>query len=77
MRDQVSNTSPHNIYLTNGTGEGVKLLISMLIRGKKDGVLMSVPHYPLFSVLTTLNGGTLLPYQLDESRNWALDTKDL
>ncbi len=32
-RDNVSNADPKNIYLTNGAGEGVKLVFNMLIRG--------------------------------------------
>jgi len=32
-RDNVSNADAKNIYLTNGAGEGVKLVFNMLIRG--------------------------------------------
>ena len=65
------------MYLTNGAGEGVKLLFNMLISGKNDGIMIPIPQYPLYSALITLNGGTLVPYYLDEEKNWALDVKDV
>ena len=49
----------------------------MLIGSKKDGIMIPIPQYPLYSALITLNGGTLVPYYLDEGKNWALDVKDV
>mmetsp|Transcript_1948 Transcript_1948/g.1407 ORF Transcript_1948/g.1407 Transcript_1948/m.1407 type:complete len:133 (+) Transcript_1948:505-903(+) len=49
----------------------------MLIRSKSDGILVPIPQYPLYSALITLQGGTMVPYYLDEERNWALDIKEL
>ncbi len=49
----------------------------MLISGKSDGIMIPIPQYPLYSALITLNGGTLVPYYLNESKNWALDVKDV
>jgi aspartate/methionine/tyrosine aminotransferase len=49
----------------------------MLISGKSDGIMIPIPQYPLYSALITLNGGTLVPYYLDESKNWALDVKNV
>lgn len=76
-RDGVHIADSKDIYLTNGAGEGVKLLFNMLIGGKSDGVMIPIPQYPLYSALITLNGGTLVPYYLDESKNWSLDVKDV
>jgi alanine transaminase len=56
-RDNVSNADAKNIYLTNGAGEGVKLVFNMLIRGPNDGIMIPIPQYPLYSALITLNGG--------------------
>jgi len=39
--------------------------------------MIPIPQYPLYSALITLNGGTLVPYYLDESKNWALDVKNV
>lgn len=76
-RDNVKPFDSGNIYLTNGAGEGVKLLFNMLIGSKNDGIMIPIPQYPLYSALITLNGGTLVPYYLDEEKNWALDVKDV
>jgi aspartate/methionine/tyrosine aminotransferase len=76
-RDGVPAFDSGNVYLTNGAGEGVKLLFNMLISGKNDGIMIPIPQYPLYSALITLNGGTLVPYYLDEEKNWALDVKDV
>jgi aspartate/methionine/tyrosine aminotransferase len=59
--------------MTNGASEGVRTFLSMLIRDETDGIMIPIPQYPLYSALVTLNGGTLIPYYLDESKNWALD----
>lgn len=56
-RDNVTNADAKNIYLTNGAGEGVKLVFNMLIRGGNDGIMIPIPQYPLYSALITLNGG--------------------
>jgi alanine transaminase len=42
-RDNVPAFDSGNIYLTNGAGEGVKLLFSMLISGKNDGIMIPIP----------------------------------
>lgn len=76
-RDNVPHCDPKDIYITNGAGEGVKLVFSMLIRGKNDGIMIPIPQYPLYSALITLNGGTQISYFLDEQQNWALDTNDV
>jgi alanine transaminase len=56
-RDNVTDADAKNIYLTNGAGEGVKLVFNMLIRGGNDGIMIPIPQYPLYSALITLNGG--------------------
>ena len=72
-RDGVQDADPENIYLTNGASEGVRLCFSALLRNSNDGILIPIPQYPLYSALLTLNGGELLAYYLDESRNWGLN----
>ena len=69
--------NPNNVYLSNGASEGVETLFSMLINDKKDGILIPVPELPLYSAMITSYGGSILPYYLDESKNWALDIENL
>jgi aspartate/methionine/tyrosine aminotransferase len=66
--------NPSDIFLTNGASEGVRLVAQTIIRppksGFKDGILTPIPQYPLYSALTTLLDGTLVPYYLDEGKGW-------
>ena len=76
-RDGVQDASADKIYLTNGASEGVRLCFQALLRNSNDGILIPIPQYPLYSALLTLNGGELLPYYLDESKNWGLNVEEL
>lgn len=70
-------TNPENIYITNGASEGVRTIFNLLIREKTDGIMIPIPQYPLYSALITLMEGKLVPYYLDEPKNWALDINDV
>ena len=48
-----------------------------LIRDGNDGVMVPIPQYPLYSASLALYGGTLVPYYLDEDKEWGLDVADL
>ncbi len=72
---------PSQIFLTNGASEGVRLCMQTIIRdpttGFRDGILTPIPQYPLYSALTTLLEGTLVPYYLDEQSGWGCRLDDL
>jgi len=51
--------------------------MSMLVRDDKDGIIVPIPQYPLYSALVTLTRAALVPYYLDEERNWGLDADNL
>lgn len=61
----------------SGASPGVHMWLKMLIRNKNDCVLTPIPQYPLYSACLALYGGTLLPYYLDESKDWALSIPEL
>lgn len=65
--------NPDHIFLTDGASVGVRSMLSALIRDARDGVLVPIPQYPLYSASIALYGGSLVPYSLDESKGWALD----
>jgi len=71
----------NNIFLTNGASEGVRFLYTALVRnaqpGFHDGILIPIPQYPLYSALSTLSKGVLVPYYLDESQEWSCSIKSL
>ena len=71
------NVDINNIYLTNGASEGVKLAFKLLLRSEKDGVMVPIPQYPLYSAQLTLDGGTMVKYFLDETKNWGVDVDDI
>ena len=70
---------PANIFLTNGASDGVKALMQTTIRGgaQRDGVLVPIPQYPLYSALTTLYDGELIGYYLDETSDWSFTIDEL
>ncbi|CAN0070932.1 unnamed protein product [Ascophyllum nodosum] len=67
------------IYLTNGASEGVRMLLTCLLRGGsfRDGLLTPIPQYPLYSASLTLLGGELVPYYLNEGGNWGVEMDNL
>jgi alanine transaminase len=73
--------NPGDIFLTNGASEGVRLCMQTIIRdpnsGFKDGVLTPIPQYPLYSALTTLLNGNLIPYYLNEEKGWDCTVSEL
>lgn len=79
-RDGVAG-NPANIFLTNGASEGVRLCMQTFLResaaGHKDGILAPIPQYPLYSALTTLLDGKLVPYYLDEAKGWSCSMESL
>ena len=73
--------STENIFLTNGASEAVRLCMQTIIRGSnsgyRDGVLTPIPQYPLYSALSTLLDAQLVPYYLDESKDWGCSSQRL
>ncbi|OIC41868.1 hypothetical protein A7L55_18100 [Acinetobacter baumannii] len=70
-------SDPDLIFLTDGASKGVMQILNTIIRDEKDGILVPVPQYPLYSAAISLFGGTLAPYYLEESANWGLDIGEL
>lgn len=53
------------------------MLMSMLICHKDDGIMIPIPQYPLYSASIALNGGSVVPYYLDEESGWQLKPEEL
>lgn len=70
-------SDPELIYLTDGASKGVMQILNTIIGGQGDGILVPVPQYPLYSATIALLGGSLVPYYLEETANWGLDTNEL
>lgn len=59
----------NDIFLFDGASPAVKTVLQMLISSEKDGILIPIPQYPLYSAAITLLGGTEIGYYLDERSN--------
>lgn len=63
--------------MCNGASEAVRTAFRLLIRDKKDGIMVPIPQYPLYSALLTLDGGTMVKYYLDEEKGWGVDPEEI
>jgi alanine transaminase len=66
-----------DIFLTNGASPGVHMMMQLLIRNNRDGIMCPIPQYSLYSASLALHGGALVPYYLDESSGWGLEVSKL
>lgn len=69
--------NPFNVYLCNGASEGARHMMMASIRNDSDGVMVPIPQYPLYSAQLALQKGHLIPYYLDEDKNWAVDVNGI
>jgi aspartate/methionine/tyrosine aminotransferase len=60
------------IFLTDGASKGVQSVLRILVSDERDGILIPIPQYPLYSATITLYGGTQVGYHLDEGNGWKL-----
>ncbi|KAL1219851.1 Alanine aminotransferase 2 [Cardamine amara subsp. amara] len=68
---------PNDIFLTDGASPAIHMMLQLLLSSEKDGILCPIPQYPLYSASIALNGGSLVPYYLDEATGWGLEISDL
>lgn len=79
-RDGGIKSDWNNIILTAGATSGIKGLLSLLnckVDGKKPGIMVPIPQYPLYSATISEYGMNLIDYYLNESKNWGLDPAEL
>ncbi|XP_049809813.1 alanine aminotransferase 1-like isoform X1 [Schistocerca nitens] len=73
-------SSSEDIVLTSGATVGIKVVLKLLIgeiNGKKPGVMIPIPQYPLYSATLSEFNMVQIPYYLDEERCWGLDVTEL
>ena len=68
---------PEQIFLTNGASQGAKFVIEMLIADERDGIMIPIPQYPLYSATIRRCGGVQVDYFPDEDAGWTLDSSML
>ena len=82
-RDEIDDSepklrsNPDNIFLTDGASEGAKGVLELLISDSKDGIMIPIPQYPLYSATIKRCGGTQVNYYPDEDHDWSLNVDNL
>ena len=82
QRDQIEKkhglaSDPDLVFLTNGASEAVKSILELLIAGPKDGIMVPIPQYPLYSAAIKKYGGVQVNYYPDEDNDWNLHKEQL
>ncbi|CAB3384810.1 Hypothetical predicted protein [Cloeon dipterum] len=70
----------NNITLCAGASDGIKAVMKLLVKedgGKKPGVMIPIPQYPLYSATLAEFDMYQIGYYLNESNDWALDIAEL
>jgi aspartate/methionine/tyrosine aminotransferase len=68
---------PDAIFLTDGASKGVQAALRLLVADERDGIMIPIPQYPLYSATIALYGGAAVPYHLVESAQWKLSREVL
>jgi len=71
-----ATVSPDRLLLTASTSEAYALLFKLLCN-PGDEVLVPQPSYPLFDLLTALEGVRTRPYQLEYHGVWSIDRESI
>jgi aspartate/methionine/tyrosine aminotransferase len=75
-RDGIA-ADPDAIFLTDGASKAVQSVLRLLVSDERDGIMIPIPQYPLYSATITLYGGAHVPYHLVESAQWKLSREVL
>jgi aspartate/methionine/tyrosine aminotransferase len=76
LRDGIAADKDH-IILTDGASKGVQAVLISLLKHAKDGFMIPIPQYPLYSASIDLYGGNQIGYLLDEKNGWQLSNSIL
>ena len=74
-RDGGVPANASDLFLTDGASPAARMLLSLLIRGPTDGVMVPVPQYPLYSATIALQAGKRVDYFLNEEKRWSLEVR--
>jgi alanine transaminase len=70
--------NPDLIFLTDGASPGVQLILRAIINDEKDGIMIPIPQYPLYSASIDMYGGSQVHYYVKENENnWTIDIAEL
>lgn len=69
-----------NVILCAGASEGIRACLKLMTgpgEGRRPGVMIPIPQYPLYSASLAEYNMDQVGYYLAEERNWALDVSEL
>ncbi|XP_076271679.1 alanine aminotransferase 2-like [Rhynchophorus ferrugineus] len=69
-----------NVIVSGGASDAIRKVLRLFmcdVDGKKSGVMVPIPQYPLYSASLTEFGLSQINYYLDESKNWSLEITEL
>lgn len=69
-----------DVILSGGASDGIKSVLKLLIEtvdGKKPGIMIPIPQYPLYSASLAEFNMQQIGYYLDESQGWGLPIAEL
>lgn len=66
-----------DVFLTNGASSAIQTVLTALIASDRDGIMIPIPQYPIYSALIALQGGRQIGYELDEDNGWAVTREEL
>lgn len=66
--------------METGASDAIKNVLKLLIcdiNGKKPGIMVPIPQYPLYSATIAEFNMQQVSYYLDEAHNWGLEISEL
>lgn len=78
-RDGIKS-DPNDIILSAGASGSIKAVLALLrcdVGGKRPGVMVPIPQYPLYSATIAEFDMEQIGYYLDESKQWGLGIEEL
>merc|ERR1711971_791547 len=80
QRDGGIESDWQKIILCAGASEGIRACLKLLTgpgTGKRPGVMIPIPQYPLYSASLAEYNMDQVGYYLDEDKNWSLDMAEI
>lgn len=69
----IVSSDPDQIFITNGASEGAKYVIDLLLADERDGIMIPIPQYPLYSAAIKRCGAVQVNYYPYEEDGWTVD----
>lgn len=76
QRRGLGEVTAQDVMITAGASEAIELTLTALFE-PGESILLPSPGYPLYDAVAAKLSVEVIPYQLDESRGWALDLAEI